>query len=263
MLYYDILFLSKLSKVILIFFWGAGALDAGGCCWCYGAFCLCILVVKCYVSFNIIYFIRVFRFKTSLSISEHKILYLSDSEHASLRETSPLFWYRRPGKLSPGLSWRFQTQRAEGQRLSLRSAWIFWNGMHQRWRLPIQSLKDMLSCCKFWINWVFVILYMYLHPPSIFKTKGQCTLLVFFIISPPKSDALKHSFHFQSYFELLVSVKGDQVLIFKDFYLSKLFNLFPKMAMIKMKMLCTDAWMISTWKELVLTWTLYLEEVPK
>ena len=149
-LFYYILFLSKLSKVTLILFWGAGGWDADVCCCIYGAFCLCtcILVVKCYGSFNILYFIRVFRFKTSLSISERKILYLSDSEHASRRETSPLFWNRRPGKLSPGLSWQFQTQRAEGQRLSLRSAWIFWNGMHQRWRLPVKSLKDMLSCCK-------------------------------------------------------------------------------------------------------------------
>lgn len=68
-------------------------------------FCLCIIAVKCYVSFNVIYFIWVFRFKTSLSISEHEVLYLSDSEHASRRETSPLVWNRRPGKLSPGLSW--------------------------------------------------------------------------------------------------------------------------------------------------------------
>ena len=68
-------------------------------------FCLCIIVAKCYVSFNVINLSRDFRFKTSLSISEHKVLYLSDSEHASLRETSPLYWNRRPGKLSPGLSW--------------------------------------------------------------------------------------------------------------------------------------------------------------
>ena len=41
-------------------------------------------------------------------------------------------------------------------------------------------------------------------------------------IFQPNSDALKNSIHFQSYFELLVSVKSDQFLIFEYFYLSKL-----------------------------------------